>query len=229
MELTAARLRRDVLGDFPPLVLGASAAAAAAAAPMRAVGMTGRSDAVDTASSEIAPVLGPGARPFAPGVSSAVLEPTPLNEWIEPWLPSGRKVASEADLQKADARLRGFSPRGVILRAAVDQRHWLGWGLPPTIDVLYNTSTTFVAEGDVDVAARFVAPGELHLGGLLWPEAAGRIAHTGYVMRQRRGSGQVILFANHPTYRGWVRDTERMLLNAVLYGPGLGTSRPNPW
>ena len=39
----------------------------------------------------------------------------------------------------------------------------------------------------------------------------------------------VILFADDPGFRGWTLGTRRLLVNAILYGPGLGTRWSNPW
>ena len=66
----------------------------------------------------------------------------------------------------------------------------------------------------------------LRMSGLLWPEAADRLAHTAYVTREAVGSGQVILFAASPTYRAAALGTTRIFSNAVVYGPGLGASHP---
>jgi hypothetical protein len=67
---------------------------------------------------------------------------------------------------------------------------------------------------------------ELHLrlSGLLWPEAAHRLANAAYVTRESLGRGQVILFATPPTFRSAARGTERVFLNAVVYGPGFGAA-----
>ena len=46
---------------------------------------------------------------------------------------------------------------------------------------------------------------------------------------QRVGRGQVILFLNEPQFRGRTLGTRRMLVNAILYGPGLGTRWSHPW
>jgi hypothetical protein len=39
----------------------------------------------------------------------------------------------------------------------------------------------------------------------------------------------VILFLNEPEFRGWTLGSRRLLLHAILYGPGLGTRWSNPW
>lgn len=229
--ITSTHLRRQALEAFPPPVIGATAAAAAAAAPPSANGRP--SPPVEpgtTPSLATPPVLGAGARPFAAGQTAATLAATPLAEWLAPLLPPGRTTPEKADLERADARLREFAPRGALLRAELAPRHWLRWGLPDEIAVLVGGSSALVADpGTVDVVARFPEPARIHLGGLLWPEAAGRLAHTAYATRERVGDGQVILFLDHPTYRAWPLESQRMLLNAILYGPALGASHPRPW
>lgn len=62
----------------------------------------------------------------------------------------------------------------------------------------------------------------LRLSGLLWPEAADRIANAAYVTREQVGAGQVILFANSPTFRAATLGTGRVFQNAVVFGPGMG-------
>ena len=105
----------------------------------------------------------------------------------------------------------------------------MSWGIGEQMSVLMRASDTLVAEAGVDVVARFPEPDRLHLGGLLWPEAAGRLGHTAFATREQKGEGQVILFLDHPTYRAWPLESQRMFLNALLYGPGLGTEWSAPW
>ncbi len=57
----------------------------------------------------------------------------------------------------------------------------------------------------------------------MWPEAAQRIANSAYLTREAKGKGQIILFADRPSFRGATLGTNRLLLNAIVYGPGLGT------
>ncbi len=66
----------------------------------------------------------------------------------------------------------------------------------------------------------------LRMSGLLWPEAADRIANSAYVAREQVGSGQVILFAASPTFRASAKGTMRIMANAMVLGPGMGASHP---
>jgi hypothetical protein len=66
----------------------------------------------------------------------------------------------------------------------------------------------------------------LRMSGLLWPEAADRIANSAYCTQERIGSGQVILFANSPTFRAAARGTTRVMSNALICGPGMGANQP---
>jgi hypothetical protein len=67
---------------------------------------------------------------------------------------------------------------------------------------------------------------EMHLrmSGLLWPEAAHRLANAAWLTCEPFGRGQIILFASPPTFRSAARGTTRLFLNAVVYGPGCGAA-----
>jgi len=67
----------------------------------------------------------------------------------------------------------------------------------------------------------------LRMSGLLWPEAAERIANSAYVAREGIRSGQIILFSSSPIFRAGALGTTRLFSNAVVYGPGAGASQPN--
>ena len=66
----------------------------------------------------------------------------------------------------------------------------------------------------------------LRMSGLLWPEAADRLANAAYVTREAVGAGQLILFASDPTFRGAALGTSRIFANAITLGPGMGASEP---
>ena len=180
---------------------------------------------------DVAPILGAGALPFADGHDQGTAlggEPVPMDEWLQEILPPGKKKPEERT-ERADDRLRDFMPQGVLLRAELDPELWLNFGLGDEIVVWFGSDDSLIAAPPVAVAARFPEIDRLHLGGLLWPEAAARLAHTAYATREGLGRGQVILFADHPVYRRWMVESERMFINAMLLGPGLGTRWSTPW
>ena len=240
-ELTHTRLRDQVVSLHPSPVWSISAEEAEQAGRAQATGLrvAAASPGEDVAQPtrhghlyDVAPVLGPGAAPFAADhAQGAPLrgEPQPMADWLKPVLPTGKAAPEEADLQQADQRLRRFMPRGVFLRAHLDGEHFLNFGLDEDIAVWYGARDPLVATSPVRSTAVLAPLPELHLAGLLWPEAAARISGTAYATCERVGKGQVILFASNPLYRRWMKDGERMFGNAVLLGPGLGTSWSNPW
>ena len=84
-------------------------------------------------------------------------------------------------------------------------------------------------DGGAGAPARFADPARRRLGGLLWPEARGRLARSAYLTRESAGNGQVVLFHSMPAFRGYHLATARLFANAVVLGPGLGASAPVAW
>jgi hypothetical protein len=132
-------------------------------------------------------------------------------------------------LKREDAWLRMFSPNGVFVRADLDAEHWLCFGLDKTLPVLVSGSNVFMSMQPVRTPARLAEGKALRLSGLLWPEARERLENSAYATVERLGRGQIILFAADPMFRGYTEGSGRMLLNAVIFGPGLGASQPVPW
>jgi hypothetical protein len=116
-----------------------------------------------------------------------------------------------------------------VLRADLDPEHWLAYGVGERVAVLVRRGDALLARDPVETVGRYSAPATLHLGGLLWPEAVGRISQTAFASREAKGRGQVILFASDPNFRGYFWGSERLFLNAVVLGPGLGARHIVPW
>ncbi len=150
----------------------------------------------------------------------------------------------EDALKKLDAWQSMFMPQGAMLAAQVDQQHWLTFGTPEVLPVLYSNNPVLMSDDRSEAVLRVgvleasdeagearklgwatIPAGQdlrLRMSGLLWPEAAQRVANSAYLTRESMGHGQVILFAAEPVYRGAALGTNRLLLNALVYGPGLG-------
>jgi hypothetical protein len=227
--LSRVRLRRQSLAESPPPVWGLDLETAEAVGLFQARGVETEppSEEGEPARNGNAPglgipgpgepVLGPGAAPFA-GAREPWRPPAPLKLELSP-----------KEWQRVDARLRRFRPHGTYLRVDLDPEHWLASGMPEKVAAMVNTSFAYLAEDPVRTIGRFAAPESLHVGGLLWPEAAGRWALTACFTREGLGRGQIVLIAVEPYLRAYHHATKRMLLNAAILGPGLGTTQTPPW
>ena len=141
---------------------------------------------------------------------------------------SKSKLKIEA-LKRDDAWKRIFSSRGTFVAASLDEENWLCFGLGEKLPVWISGSTALMSKHSVQTPVRLSEAGDLRLSGLLWPEARARHADTAYATVERVGRGQIILFVSDPFYRGYMEGTGRLFLNALILGPGLGTSQPVPW
>jgi hypothetical protein len=131
--------------------------------------------------------------------------------------------------KRLDERARRLFPRGAVLAADLDGEHWLTAGCGASVPVMFESNFAYLAKDEVEVPARLGPRERLRLGGLLWDEARERWAGTAYATRERLGKGQVILFATLPNFRGYFYGCERLLVNAMLLGPGLGTRQTLEW
>ena len=146
--------------------------------------------------------------------------------------PEKNRNVAKTDVEKLrrdDTWQQIFSPHGAFLSAGANNEHWLCFGLDKKMAVLFDGQDVFMSKYPVQTPVRFSDAQNLRVSGLLWPEAKSRIADSAYATVESAGRGQIILFATDPTYRMWVPEQERLLKNAILLGPGLGTSQPNPW
>ena len=57
--------------------------------------------------------------------------------------------------------------------------------------------------------------------GWTWPETERRMAGTAFAIDEPNGDGHVIMMGGPVVFRSFWRNTEHLLLNAVLYGPAL--------
>jgi len=136
---------------------------------------------------------------------------------------------AEQAAKREDEWKRLFAPHGVILRGLVDTDSWLTFGTRDELPVLLDGDHAFMVRPPAQAPVRFATADRLRLAGLLWPEARERLATTAYAAVEKLGAGQVILFAFSPCFRGYLKGTERLLANAVVYGPSLGAKPPLVW
>ncbi len=140
-----------------------------------------------------------------------------------------RSPADENTLREREERAERFGPRGAILQASLDEEFWMSFGEGKSVPVLVSGSTVFLSRGPVRTPARLSDAAALRLSGLLWPEARERLARSTYATREPCGNGQLILFAGQPNYRASFEGAERLLINALLLGPGFGSAQTIEW
>lgn len=162
-----------------------------------------------------------------------------------PW-DQGAKALSGDELKRREAWQKRFMPSGAMVAGQVDTLHWMSFGTPETLPLLYENQPVLMTKDRQQAVVRVgvlredndageaqavnwstVPAGNaltVRMSGLIWPEAAARIANSAYVTRERVGKGQVILFSGQPNFRGSTRGVGRIWLNALVYGAGLGTS-----
>lgn len=163
------------------------------------------------------------------------------------WLTIGCRTSPENLTDESDETPEARATREAEEAKALASRG----GADDYLPVLYTGSTVLMAGPGVEAPIRFGfylpaddasgadapasagwarnPPGQalaLRMSGLLWPEAAVRIANSAFVTRDRVGEGQVILFACSPTFRAATLGTSRILENAIVFGPGLGARAP---
>jgi len=155
-------------------------------------------------------------------------EETPTDDAGKPPAKDGAKPDQDA-LRRADEWQRLFHPQGCVAAASLDPEHWLCFGLQDRLPVLIGGDCAYMSRHPVATPVRLLDEPQLRLSGLLWPEARQRWANTAYVTVESVGRGQIILFSGDPFFRGYYEGTGRLLLNAVLLGPGMGTDTPLPW
>ncbi len=103
----------------------------------------------------------------------------------------------------------------------VDRTHWLTYGQETArMTVLYGARSTLALARTGTNVAVFAPTGPLHRAGFTFPDNTERaLRNTALVLEEPVGGGHAVLFGNDPTFRGWWRALDRLLLNAIVLGP----------
>ena len=159
-----------------------------------------------------------------------------------PWESSSDRLRND-ELNKRDNWQSIFMPLAPWLLGELMRSTGLLLGTPSTLPLLARNYPVLMTSGNAEAAVRVgelienesadtyrtinwsdLPPGydlNVRMSGLVWPEAAQRIANSAYLTRERVGKGQVILFSGEPNFRGSTLEQTDFLLNAVIYGAGL--------
>jgi hypothetical protein len=124
-----------------------------------------------------------------------------------------------------------FYVPGSILRAAVDERHPLAWGLGREVDVFFDNSPVLRLQADapmagVKVVAWYASASPLRSG---WAWGQHYLKDGIAVAEAPLGRGRVFLYGPEITFRSQPHGTYKFLFNGIYYGPAAaGTAGPAP-
>lgn len=201
--LSSAKPRSTVLARYPPLVLGKDADTLRTEDFVSATGASSLPGEAIAGTATVNPVIASSTRPFLPA------DVTPFE------FPNNANVLQPRDYLLNEV-LRKYLPRGAYLATRLKPLHWLRFGVPERLPVLFREDDVLIVDGAVQLVGCYEAPTRLALSGLIWPEAVGYVANTAYLTLERLGTGQLVLFAADPVFRGYSLGTQRLFLNAAL-------------
>ncbi|MEO7646610.1 MAG: M14 family zinc carboxypeptidase, partial [Gemmatimonadaceae bacterium] len=104
----------------------------------------------------------------------------------------------------------------------LDRTHWLTQGYDQQRMTVMMEGSTFLklSRRGANVAV-FPAKGKLHRAGFVWPANTERLLrNTAYVIEEPIGGGHLVAFAGEPWFRGWWRALDKLVMNAIVLGPG---------
>jgi hypothetical protein len=211
--IVSSRPRTQVIADYPPLMIGRTAEAAMSADFVGLIALPERGEDV------LRPVVSPVARRFIAD-SDSWFDFRDRIRTLDEW--SAGVPLTDQDRIRLARGMQRYLPSGAYLRVVLKPKHFLTHAMSDDLPVLFgNVGDVLVAGDRAELVARFAGPEDLMLSGLVWPEAAGYIAGTAYLVLEPSGKGKVISFAANPLFRGYSLGTARLFMNALLLANAL--------
>jgi len=116
---------------------------------------------------------------------------------------------------------------GVLLQGEVNRDHWLSGGVADTLNFMVignDVYTPLKRDAGINLV-KFSAEEELVVGGYIWEENRGQLAHKPAVMTRKVGRGQVIAFTSDPAFRAYMDGLNVLLANAIFKAPAHAKGR----
>ena len=135
----------------------------------------------------------------------------------------GSEIATDAEYLALTGH-HGGAPdpvAGVLASAVVDNEHWLGAGVAPTLSVMVRGSDIYtpLARDQGTNVVRLAGPDQVLASGQLWAENRRQLAYKPVAMASEVGRGQVVAFTQDVTMRAFLEGLKPLFLNAVFRGP----------
>lgn len=133
---------------------------------------------------------------------------------------SGALITDKDDLQRyiRAAETRPDWVAGALLRAEVDQEHWLTAGIHSHLHSLYtgNAMYTPLRIEDGRNLVYFSDKEKVLASGHMWPDSHAQVALKPLLMQQPHGRGMVISFTQEPNYRAYMDGMHVLFMNAIF-------------
>ncbi len=159
----------------------------------------------------------PGAVPESPRLSTWVADGGTVVS-LEGGMGS---LGAEPDALQATTWLPGS-----FFKAQIKAKSYLGFGYPrpggaPVVSVPLDGQSFFKTDANSVVTLSEDEGEKKLLSGWAWPETEEELAGVTFVQENRIGRGRLVSFASDPTFRAQYPGLYRLLLNAMILGPGM--------
>ena len=125
-----------------------------------------------------------------------------------------------SDSVREEERRPEYVP-GTVFWASLDPMHFLAYGYEAARIPVLIQGRLFLKPSKEGANPLKFDREPLALTGWTWPETERRLEDTAFAVDEPNGGGHVIMIEGSPAFRLFWRSTERLLLNAVIYGPTL--------
>ena len=109
--------------------------------------------------------------------------------------------------------------KGAIFRAEVDNTHPLAFGFSGAHLPVFVEMKDFINPSSNPYQTPLIFAANPLLAGYASEENLGKMTGSAAAAVDIQGKGAVVLFGFNPTFRAYWRGTEKLLLNAILFGP----------
>lgn len=118
-----------------------------------------------------------------------------------------------------------MSTAGTIFEARIDVSHPLCYGYKQTYLPVFKVNNTVFEDTQNAFNTPVMFTENPLMAGYVHPKNLERIRKSPAVIAQRTGSGQVISFTDNPNFRAFWYGTNKLFLNAIFFGKGIGGGR----
>lgn len=132
---------------------------------------------------------------------------------------SEEELEKRMTVEERERKARLDNIPGTMLRVKLDGSHPLGFGYDSFITILKTTNTVYeLSSNGYNVGIYTKSP---RLSGYLSKENEKRIEETPFLVHERLGTGNIVLFADDPNFRLFWDGLNRLFLNSVLLMPSI--------